>query len=59
MATIAKDKQKLYFARKIVNTFLSINLNICFEWSKEPSLGDGSFEHPQRMFGLRNKKSIA
>ena len=29
---------------------------MCFVCSKEPSHGDGSFEYPQRMFWLRNKK---
>ena len=40
---------------KIVNSFLPISLNIWFECSKEPSR-DGSFEYPQHMFWLRNKK---
>ena len=43
---------------KIVNILLSININICFGCSKEPSHWDGSFEHPQHMFWLRNKKII-
>ena len=29
---------------------------MCFGYSKEPSHGDGSFEYPQHMFWLRNKK---
>ena len=37
--------------------FLSISLNICFGCSKEPSHQDGSFEYPQHMFWLRNKKN--
>ena len=48
------DKQN--FQSKIVNIFLPINFNICFGCSKEPSHLDGSFEHPQHMFWLRNKK---
>ena len=28
---------------------------MCFGCSKEPSHRDGSFEHPQHMFWLRNK----
>ena len=36
--------------------YLAISLNICFECSKEPSHRDGSFEYPQHMFWLRNKK---
>ena len=43
--------------RKIVIIFLSINLNICFGCSKEPSFWDHSIEYPQHMFGLRNKKN--
>ena len=31
---------------------------MCFGCSKEPSHGDGSFEYPQHMFWLRNKKII-
>ena len=44
------------FERKSVNIFLSISLNMCFGCSKEPSLGDDSFEYPQHIFWLRNKK---
>ena len=29
---------------------------MCFVCSKEPSHGGGSFEYPQHMFWLRNKK---
>ena len=31
---------------------------VCFGCSKEPSYWDGSFEYPQHMFWLRNKKII-
>ena len=31
---------------------------MCFGCSKEPSHQDGSFEYPQHMFWLRNKKII-
>ena len=48
------DKQNVQ--RKFVNIFLPINFNICFGCSKEPSHWDGSFEYPQHMFWLRNKK---
>ena len=44
--------------RKIEIIFLSISLNICFGCSKEPSHRDCSFEYPQHMFWLRNKKKI-
>ena len=30
---------------------------MCFGSSKEPSHGDSSFEYPQHMFWLRNKKN--
>ena len=43
------------FQRKFVIIFLLISLNMCFGCSKEPSYQDGSFEHPQHMFWLRNK----
>ena len=41
---------------KNVMNFLSISLNMCLGCSKEPSHRDGSFEYPQYMFWLRNKK---
>ena len=31
---------------------------MCFGCSKEPSHRDGSFEYPQHIFELRNKKNI-
>ena len=39
--TIGPDKPN--FKRKIVNIFLSINYNICFGYSNEPSHRDGPF----------------
>ena len=45
------------FERKIAIIFLCISLNMCFGCSKEPSHRDGSFEYPQHMFWLRNKKN--
>ena len=41
----------------MMKLFLSVNVNICFGCSKEPSHRDGSFEYPQHMFWLRNKKN--
>ena len=41
----------------MVNIFLPISFNTCFGCSKEPSRRDGSFEYPQHMFWLRNKKN--
>ena len=38
--------------------FLFLNQNICCGYSKEPSCGDGSFEHPKQMFKLKGKKII-
>ena len=39
--------------------FLFLNQNICCGYSKEPSQWDGSFEHPKKIFKLRDKKIIA
>ena len=44
-------------APKIAFSSLPIKLNMCFGYSKERSHGDGSFEYPQHMFWLRNKKN--
>ena len=49
-------------APKIAFISLSIKLSMCFGCSKEPSHGDkshgdGSFEYPQHMFWLSNKKN--
>ena len=46
------------FLRKSVNIFLLIIFSICFGCSKEPSLWDSSFEYPQHIFWLRNKKKF-
>ena len=43
---------------KIVIILLPISSNMCFECLKEPSHWDRSFEYPQHMFWLRNKKNI-
>ena len=51
--TIGLNKK---FQRKIVNIFLPIIFSICFGCSKEPSHLDSSFNYPQHMFWLRNKK---
>ena len=51
-ASLAKNN-----LRKIAIIFLPISLNMCFGCSKEPSHRDGSFEYPQHMFWLRNKKN--
>ena len=39
--------------------FLFLNQNIYCGYSKEPSHGDGSLEHPKHMFKLIGKKIIA
>ena len=46
------------FERKIGNIFLSIDINMCLWCLKEPSHQDGSFEYPQHMFWVKNKKII-
>ena len=48
---------KQNFQRKNVIIFLSTSLNMCFGYSKKTSLWDGSFEYPQHLFWLRNKKN--
>ena len=50
---IVQDTQNL---SKIANIFLSIYINMCSGYSKEPSHWDGSFEYPQHMLCLRYKK---
>ena len=45
---------KISVKHKILITFMSIILNICFGCSKELSQLDGSFEYQLVMFGLRN-----
>ena len=45
------------YKSKIVIIFLSINLNMCFGWTKELFHWDGSFEFPQYMFWMRNKEN--
>ena len=45
-----------FFQCKIAIIYLSISLNMCFGYSKEPSHQDNSFEYPQHMFWLRNTK---
>ena len=51
-----KDKQNSF--HKIVHIFLPISFNIRFWCSKEPSHRDCSFEYPQHMFWLGNRKLI-
>ena len=50
MAMQLSKKKNSY---NIVIIFLSISLNMCFGCSK---VRDSSFEYPQHMFWLRNKK---
>ena len=56
MKDIHRFRKTKIFKHKNVNIFLPIYFNICFGCSKEPSHWDGSFEYPQHMFWLRNKK---
>ena len=44
--------RKNYLPPNIVFYSVSIGLNMCFGFSKEPSQRDGSFEYPQHMFWL-------
>ena len=46
------------FVPKTLNIFLSFSLNMSFGCSKKPSHLDSSFEYPQHMLWLRNKKII-
>ena len=57
MFSITRDHKKK-IQLKIANIFIPINFSICLGCSKEPSQRDGSFEYPQHMFCLRNKKMI-
>ena len=36
---------------------LSVNLNMCFGCSEEPSHRDSSFEYPQHIFWMRNERN--
>ena len=56
LISIGPVKQKKN-VRKIAIIFLSNSLNMCFGCLEEPTHRDGSFEYPQRMFWLRNKKT--
>ena len=57
--TLATESSNIlwYRERKIQIIFFLSSLNICFGCSIEPSHWDGSIEHPQHMFWLRNKKT--
>ena len=55
---MSQVKISKHFQGKIVNIFLPIIFSICIGCSKEPSHRDGSFEYPQHMFWLENKKII-
>ena len=56
--TISEAKVRLNkaYKGKIVINLYPISINIFFGCSKELSHCDGSFEYPQRMFQLRNKR---
>ena len=55
--TITKGQLSKINLRKIAVIFLSFSLNMCFGCSKDPSHRDSSFEYPQHMIWLRNKKN--
>ena len=48
---------RIVYASKIASISLPFNLNMCFGCSKEQSHWASSFEYPQHMFWLRNKKN--
>ena len=52
-----RSNQANMFCLKLLCFCLPIDLNICFGCLKEPSHRDGSFEHPQHMFWLRNNNN--
>ena len=56
--SVPLGKMNQILQRTIVNIFFPINYNICFGCSKNRLIETVSFEHPQRMFSLRNKKNI-
>ena len=56
VCSLEQLKSTKFVQRYIVIIFLPINKKMCFGCSKEPSHVDGSFEYPQHMFWLRNKK---
>ena len=41
------------------SVFLTLNKNICCEYSKEPSQRDGSFEHTKYMFKQTGKINLS
>ena len=55
----AQGQSSKKFECKIGIIFLSISKNLCFGCSKESSHRDDSFEYPQHMFWLRNKKKFS
>ena len=56
LGAFRKGPVKQLFKRKIAVIFLSVSLNMCFGCSKETLHQGSSFEYPQHMFWLRNKK---
>ena len=57
ISLLHRASKAIFWWRKIAIIYLSFSYNMCFGWTKEPSHWDGSFEHPQHMFWLRNKKN--
>ena len=53
---LSKVRICIMLEHEIVIIFLPFSFNMCFGCSKEPSHYDGSFEHPQHIFWMRNKK---
>ena len=56
LVKIVYQKNNFLISRTRKRIFLFLNQNICCGYSKEPSRGDESFEHPKHMLKLMGKK---
>ena len=56
MSGLKRPRPKCLWPKCPTFIFLPISLNMCFGCSEELSHWDGSFEHPQHMFWMRNKE---
>ena len=52
-----RSRYVIFSYHTIVINFLFISINMCSGCPKETSHGDSSFEYPQYIFWLRNKKN--
>ena len=53
MTLLFRVRVGMLTVRNEILIFLFLNQNICCGYSKEPSQWDGSFEHPEHMFSMR------